>query len=92
MQRVVKNARDEVNQTFAEIIKELKIMQVKVLEFLDKEEKAALVQMGNSIQQNQVKLADLWKQSLWMTGLLENTSDQQFVQVGFLPHVQVKAG
>uniref|UniRef100_A0A7M4E523 Uncharacterized protein n=1 Tax=Crocodylus porosus TaxID=8502 RepID=A0A7M4E523_CROPO len=50
--------------------------------------RAALVQMGNSIQQNQVKLADLWKQSLWMTGLLENTSDQQFVQVGFLPHVQ----
>ncbi|KYO31133.1 monocarboxylate transporter 6 isoform D [Alligator mississippiensis] len=80
LMRVVKNARDEVNQTFAEIIKELKIMQVKVLEFLDKEEKAALVQMGNSIQQNQVKLADLWKQSLWMTGLLENTSDQQFVQ------------
>uniref|UniRef100_A0A8C3J147 E3 ubiquitin/ISG15 ligase TRIM25-like n=1 Tax=Chrysemys picta bellii TaxID=8478 RepID=A0A8C3J147_CHRPI len=84
-QKVVKNSRDEVNQSFAEIIKEIKRMQVKVLEFLDKEERAALVQLGNSIQQKQGKLADLNKQNLWLTDLLDNASDQQFLQVEFTP-------
>uniref|UniRef100_A0A452ITS7 B30.2/SPRY domain-containing protein n=1 Tax=Gopherus agassizii TaxID=38772 RepID=A0A452ITS7_9SAUR len=84
-QKVVKNSRDEVNQSFAEIIKEIKRMQVKVLEFLDKEERAALVQLGNSIQQKQGKLADLNRQNLWLTDLLDNASDQQFLQVEFTP-------
>uniref|UniRef100_A0A8C0GZR4 Uncharacterized protein n=1 Tax=Chelonoidis abingdonii TaxID=106734 RepID=A0A8C0GZR4_CHEAB len=84
-QKVVKNSRDEVNQSFAEIIKEIKRMQVKVLEFLDKEERAALVQLGNSIQQKQGKLADFNKQNLWLTDLLDNASDQQFLQVEFTP-------
>uniref|UniRef100_A0A8C3RXY2 E3 ubiquitin/ISG15 ligase TRIM25-like n=1 Tax=Chelydra serpentina TaxID=8475 RepID=A0A8C3RXY2_CHESE len=83
--KVVKNSRDEVNQSFAEIIKEIKRMQVKVLEFLDKEERAALVHLGNSIQQKQGKLADLNKQNLWLTDLLDNASDQQFLQVEFSP-------
>ncbi|KAM9119126.1 E3 ubiquitin/ISG15 ligase TRIM25-like [Pangshura tecta] len=78
--KVVKNSRDEVNQSFAEIIKEIKRMQVKVLEFFDKEERAALVQLGNSIQQKQGKLADLNKQNLWLTDLLDNASDQQLLQ------------
>uniref|UniRef100_A0A674JG65 E3 ubiquitin/ISG15 ligase TRIM25-like n=1 Tax=Terrapene triunguis TaxID=2587831 RepID=A0A674JG65_9SAUR len=68
-----------------DIIKEIKRMQVKVLEFLDKEERAALVQLGNSIQQKQGKLADLNKQNLWLTDLLDNASDQQFLQVEFTP-------
>uniref|UniRef100_A0A8C8SF99 Uncharacterized protein n=1 Tax=Pelusios castaneus TaxID=367368 RepID=A0A8C8SF99_9SAUR len=53
--------------------------------FLDKEERAALVQLGNSIQQKQGKLADLNKQNLWLTNLLDNASDQQFLQVEFTP-------
>uniref|UniRef100_A0A8C4YLA1 E3 ubiquitin/ISG15 ligase TRIM25-like n=1 Tax=Gopherus evgoodei TaxID=1825980 RepID=A0A8C4YLA1_9SAUR len=55
------------------------------MDFLDKEERAALVQLGNSIQQKQGKLADLNRQNLWLTDLLDNASDQQFLQVEFTP-------
>ncbi|KAJ6634551.1 hypothetical protein lerEdw1_013971, partial [Lerista edwardsae] len=83
LMKVVKNARDEVNRAFSEVMKELKRLQTKVMDFIDQEERSALVGMGNSIQHRQEQLADLRQQNLWLATLVDDPSDQQFLQVEF---------
>uniref|UniRef100_A0A8D0GUW1 Uncharacterized protein n=1 Tax=Sphenodon punctatus TaxID=8508 RepID=A0A8D0GUW1_SPHPU len=80
LSKVVKNARDEVNRSFAEVVKEIKHLQAKVMEFVDQEERLALVELGNSIQQRQGWLTNLKKQNLWLANLLREPSEQQFLQ------------
>ncbi|XP_007428096.1 E3 ubiquitin-protein ligase Midline-1-like [Python bivittatus] len=88
--KVVKNARDEVNWAFAEVLKELRQLQTKVMDFIDQEERSALLGMGNSIQHRQEQLADLQKQNLWLTNLLGDPSDHQFL-LDF-PKIKVMSG
>uniref|UniRef100_A0A8D0EEZ9 Uncharacterized protein n=1 Tax=Salvator merianae TaxID=96440 RepID=A0A8D0EEZ9_SALMN len=78
---IVKTARDEVNRAFAEVMKEIKRLQTKVMDFIDQEERSALVGMGNSIQHRQNQLTDLQKQNLWLATLMDDPSDHQFLQV-----------
>lgn len=80
LMKVVKTAREEVNRAFSEVMKELKRLQTKVMDFIDQEEKSALVGMGNSIQHRQDQLADLRQQNLWLATLVDDPSDQQFLQ------------
>ncbi|XP_015670544.1 E3 ubiquitin/ISG15 ligase TRIM25-like [Protobothrops mucrosquamatus] len=80
LMKVVKNARDEVSWAFTELIKEFKRLQTKVMDFIDQEEKSALLDMGNSIQRRHKQLADLKKQKLWLTNLMDDPSDFQFLQ------------
>lgn len=87
LQKVVKNTRDEVTWAFTEVLKEFKRLQAKVMDFIDQEEKAALLDMGNSIQRRHEQLADLKKQKLWLTNLLDDPSDFQFLQVKFTFHI-----
>uniref|UniRef100_A0A8D0EEA8 Uncharacterized protein n=1 Tax=Salvator merianae TaxID=96440 RepID=A0A8D0EEA8_SALMN len=72
---------DEVNRAFAEVMKEIKRLQTKVMDFIDQEERSALVGMGNSIQHRQNQLTDLQKQNLWLATLMDDPSDHQFLQV-----------
>uniref|UniRef100_A0A670JE76 E3 ubiquitin/ISG15 ligase TRIM25-like n=1 Tax=Podarcis muralis TaxID=64176 RepID=A0A670JE76_PODMU len=88
--KVVKTARDEVNRAFAEAMKELKRLQNKVMDFIDEEERSALVGMGNSIQHSQEQLIDLQKQNYWLRGLMEDPSDHQFLQD--FPKIRVMSG
>ncbi|KAM3846369.1 E3 ubiquitin-protein ligase TRIM47-like isoform 4-T4 [Vipera latastei] len=80
LMKVVQNARDEVSWAFTEIIKEFKRLQTKVIDFIDQEEKSALLDMGNCIQRRHEQLADLKKQKLWLTNLMDDPSDFQFLQ------------
>lgn len=72
--------RDEVNNCFSEILHEIKQLQIKVLEFVEKEEAAALGKLGNSIQQSHNRFLSLEGDSLWLQSLLTNRSDEQFLQ------------
>ncbi|KAK9406903.1 hypothetical protein NXF25_005677 [Crotalus adamanteus] len=72
LMKVVKNARDEVSWAFTEVIKEFKRLQTKVMDFIDQEEKSALLDMGNSIKRRHEQLADLKKQKLWLTNLMDD--------------------
>ncbi|XP_054832286.1 E3 ubiquitin/ISG15 ligase TRIM25-like [Eublepharis macularius] len=78
--KVVKTARDEVSRTFAEVFKELKWLQTKLMDFIDREERSALVEMGNSIQDRQEGLDSLKKQNFWLATLVDDPSDFQFLQ------------
>ncbi|TKC53409.1 hypothetical protein EI555_014863, partial [Monodon monoceros] len=57
--KLIQTARDEVNACFSEIIQEVKQMQMKVLDFMEKEEAAALGKLGGSIQQSHNRLLKL---------------------------------
>nr|XP_020661937.1 E3 ubiquitin-protein ligase Midline-1-like isoform X1 [Pogona vitticeps] len=78
--KVAKTARDEVNRAFGDVLKEIKRLQTKVMDFIDQEERSALVRMGNSIQHRQEKLVALRKQNLWLATLIDDPSDHQFLQ------------
>nr|XP_056704401.1 E3 ubiquitin/ISG15 ligase TRIM25-like [Euleptes europaea] len=80
LMKVVKTARDEVTRTFAEVLKELKWLQAKLMDFIDQEERSALVEMGNSIQRRQEELTSLKKQNVWLAMLVDDPSDNQFLQ------------
>ncbi|XP_044309914.1 E3 ubiquitin/ISG15 ligase TRIM25-like isoform X2 [Varanus komodoensis] len=88
--KVVKSARDEVNRAFAEVMKELKRLQTKVMDFIDQEERSALVEMGHSIQHRQEQMADLRKQNLWLATLVGDPSDHQFLQD--FPKIKIMSG
>lgn len=72
--------RDEVNTCFSEILHEIKQLQMKVLDFVEKEEATALGKLGNSIQQSHNRLLKLEGDSVWLHSLLTNRSDEQFLQ------------
>ncbi|XP_067164731.1 tripartite motif-containing protein 16-like [Apteryx mantelli] len=75
--KVIERAREEVNRGFAEILQELRQLHGNLLGFLDQEEHAALLQLGDSIQERQEKLEHLREQDAWLTRLLEDNSDEQ---------------
>ncbi|KAF6298964.1 hypothetical protein mRhiFer1_008986 [Rhinolophus ferrumequinum] len=77
LSKLIQTTRDEVNYCFSEIIQEVKPLQVKVLDFVDKEEAAALGKLGRSIQPSHNRLLKLEGDSIW---LRTNQSDQQFRQ------------
>ncbi|XP_068833623.1 E3 ubiquitin-protein ligase TRIM65-like [Capricornis sumatraensis] len=80
LSKLIQATRDEVNACFSEIIQEIKQMQVKVLDFVEKEEATALGKLGGSIQQSHHRLLKLEGDSIWLRSLLANRSDQQFLQ------------
>lgn len=80
-QKLIQTTREEVNTCFSEIIQEVKQLQMKVLDFVEKEEAAALGKLGSSIQQSHNRLLKLEGDSIWLRTLLANRSDQQFLQV-----------
>lgn len=84
-QKLIQTTREEVNACFSEIIQEIKQMQMKVLDFVEKEEAAALGKLGGSIQQSHNRLLKLEGDSIWLRSLLANRSDQQFLQARPLP-------
>ncbi|KAG8129073.1 hypothetical protein E2320_015816 [Naja naja] len=90
LMKVVKNARDEVSWAFTEILKEFKRLQTKVMDFIDQEEKSALLDMGNSIKRRHEQIADLKKQKLWLTNLMDDPSDFQFLQCSENKSVKLK--
>lgn len=79
-QKLIQTTRNEVNSCFSEIMQEVKHLQMKVLDFVDKEEAAALGKLGSSIQQSHNRLLKLEGDSIWLRTLLTNRSDQQFLQ------------
>lgn len=79
-QKLIQTMRDEVNACFSEILHEIKQLQIKLLEFVEKEEAAALGKLGNSIQQSHNRLLKLEGDSVWLHSLLTNRSDEQFLQ------------
>lgn len=85
-QKLIQTTRDEVNACFSEIIQEVKQLQMKVLDFVEKEEAAALGKLGSSIQQSHNRLLKLEGDSIWLRALLANRSDQQFLQASPRPH------
>ncbi|XP_042306862.1 E3 ubiquitin/ISG15 ligase TRIM25-like isoform X2 [Sceloporus undulatus] len=89
-EKVVKTARDEVNRAFAEVFKEVKRLQTKVTDFIDQEERSALVGMGNSIQYRQEQLDNLRKQNLWLATLIDEPSDHQFLMD--IPKIKMMSG
>lgn len=84
-QKLIQATRNEVNSCFSEIMQEVKHLQMKVLDFVDKEEAAALGKLGSSIQQSHNRLLKLEGDSIWLRTLLANRSDQQFLQAR--PHL-----
>uniref|UniRef100_G3UK44 Tripartite motif containing 14 n=1 Tax=Loxodonta africana TaxID=9785 RepID=G3UK44_LOXAF len=80
LSKLTQTMRNEVNTCFLEIIQEIKQLQVKVLEFVEREEAAALGKLGSSIQQSHSRLLELEGDSIWLRALLTNQSDQQFLQ------------
>ncbi|XP_007525287.1 E3 ubiquitin-protein ligase TRIM47-like [Erinaceus europaeus] len=80
LSKLMQTTRNEVNTCFSEIIQEVKQLQVKVLDFLEKEEAAALGKLGSSIQQSHSQLLKLEGDSVWLRALLTNPSDKQFMQ------------
>lgn len=77
---MIQTMRDEVHSCFSGIIQEVKQLQTKVLDFVEKEEAAALEKLGSSIQQSHNWLLKLEADSIWLRTLLTNPSDQQFLQ------------
>lgn len=53
---------------------------MKVLDFVDKEEAAALGKLGSTIQQSHNRLLKLEGDNIWLHTLLTNQSDQQLLQ------------
>ncbi|EQB77276.1 hypothetical protein CB1_000265065 [Camelus ferus] len=80
LSKLIQTTRDEVNSCFSEIIQEVKQLQMKVLDFVEKEEAAALGKLGSSIQQSHNRLLKLEGDSIWLRTLLANRNDQQFLQ------------
>ncbi|XP_036051223.1 E3 ubiquitin/ISG15 ligase TRIM25-like [Onychomys torridus] len=80
LSKLIQTVRDEVNNCFSEILHEIKQLQIKVLDFVEKEEAAALRKLGNSIQQSHSRLLKLEGDSVWLQSLLTNRSDEQFLQ------------
>ncbi|XP_029784236.1 E3 ubiquitin/ISG15 ligase TRIM25-like isoform X2 [Suricata suricatta] len=80
LSKLIQTTRDEVNACFSEIIQEVKQLQMKILDFVEKEETAALGKLGSSIQQSHNRLLKLEGDSIWLRTLLANRSDQQFLQ------------
>uniref|UniRef100_A0A4X1V478 Uncharacterized protein n=1 Tax=Sus scrofa TaxID=9823 RepID=A0A4X1V478_PIG len=80
LSKLTQTTRDEVNTCFSEIIQEIKQLQMKVLDFVEKEEAAALGKLGSSIQQSHNRLLKLEGDSIWLRTLLSSRSDQQFLQ------------
>ncbi|XP_045382994.1 E3 ubiquitin/ISG15 ligase TRIM25-like [Lemur catta] len=80
LSKLIQTARDEVNTCFSEISKDIKQLQIKVLDFVEKEEAAALEKLGSSIQQSHNRLLKLEGDSVWLHTLLSHRSDQQFLQ------------
>lgn len=72
--------QDEVNNCFPEILHENKQLQIKVLEFVEKEGAAALGKLDSSIQQLHNWLLTLEGDSVWLQSLLTNRSDKRFLQ------------
>lgn len=79
-QKLIQTMRDEVNTCFLEILHEIKQLQMKVLDFVEKEEATALGKLGNSIQQSHNRLLKLEGDSVWLHSLLANRNDEQFLQ------------
>lgn len=79
-QKLIQTMRDEVNTCFSEILHEIKQLQMKVLNFMEKEEADALGKLGNSIQQSHNRLLKLEGDSVWLHSLLDNRNDEQFLQ------------
>ena len=80
LQKLIQTMRDEVNNCFSEILQEIKQLQIQVLEFVEKEEAAALGKLGSSIQQSHNRLLTLEGDRVWLQSLLTNRSDEQFLQ------------
>uniref|UniRef100_I3N0F6 Tripartite motif-containing protein 47-like n=3 Tax=Ictidomys tridecemlineatus TaxID=43179 RepID=I3N0F6_ICTTR len=80
LSKLIQTMRDEVNTCFSEIIHEVKQLQIKVLDFVEKEEATALGKLGSSIQQSHNRLLKLEGDSVWLHTLLTNRSDEQFLQ------------
>ncbi|XP_040312296.1 E3 ubiquitin/ISG15 ligase TRIM25-like isoform X6 [Herpailurus yagouaroundi] len=80
LSKLIQTTHDEVNACFSEIIQEVRQLQMKVLDFVEKEEAAALGKLGSSIQQSHNRLLKLEGDSIWLRALLANRSDQQFLQ------------
>ncbi|XP_052613995.1 E3 ubiquitin/ISG15 ligase TRIM25-like [Peromyscus californicus insignis] len=80
LSKLIQTVRDEVNNCFSEILHEIKQLQIKVLDFVEKEEATALRKLGNSIQQSHSRLLKLEGDSVWLQSLLTNRSDEQFLQ------------
>ncbi|XP_075798437.1 E3 ubiquitin-protein ligase TRIM65-like [Microtus pennsylvanicus] len=80
LSKLIQIMRDEVNKCFSEILQEIKQLQIQVLEFVEKEEAAALGKLGSSIQQSHNRLLTLEGDSVWLQSLLTNRSDEQFLQ------------
>lgn len=81
LQKLIQTTREEVNTCFSEIIQDVKKLQMKILDFVEKEEAGALGKLGSSIQQSHNRLLKLEGDSIWLRTLLANRSDQQFLQV-----------
>ncbi|XP_008071542.1 E3 ubiquitin/ISG15 ligase TRIM25-like [Carlito syrichta] len=80
LSNLIQTTRDEVNTCFSEIIQEVQQLQMKVLDFVEKEEAAALGKLGSSIQQSHNRLLKLEGDSVWLQNLLANRNDQEFLQ------------
>ncbi|KAM6175996.1 E3 ubiquitin-protein ligase TRIM65-like [Erethizon dorsatum] len=80
LSKLIQTTRDEVNTCFSEIIHEIKQLQIKVLDFVEKEKMAALGKLDSSIQQSHKRLLKLEGDSVWLHKLLTNQSDEQFLQ------------
>uniref|UniRef100_A0A8C3X8B1 Uncharacterized protein n=1 Tax=Catagonus wagneri TaxID=51154 RepID=A0A8C3X8B1_9CETA len=80
LSKLIQTTRDEVNTCFSEIIQEIRQLQMKVLDFVEKEEAAALGKLGSSMQQSHSRLLKLEGDSIWLRTLLSSQNDQQFLQ------------
>nr|XP_035157627.1 tripartite motif-containing protein 16 isoform X3 [Callithrix jacchus] len=80
LSKLIQTMRDEVNTCFSEIIQEVKQLQVRILDFMEKEEAAALEKLSSSIQQSHNRLLKLKGDSVWLHTLLINQSNQQLLQ------------
>lgn len=69
-----------MNTCFSDIVHEIKQLQMKVLDFVEKEKMDALGKLGSSIQQSHNRLLKLEGNSVWLHTLLTNRSDEQFLQ------------
>nr|XP_003464895.1 E3 ubiquitin/ISG15 ligase TRIM25-like [Cavia porcellus] len=80
LSKLTQTTRDEVNTCFSDIVHEIKQLQMKVLDFVEKEKMDALGKLGSSIQQSHNRLLKLEGNSVWLHTLLTNRSDEQFLQ------------
>ncbi|EGV92363.1 Tripartite motif-containing protein 16 [Cricetulus griseus] len=63
LSKLTQTMRDEVTNCFSEILHEIKQLQIKVLDFVEQEEVAALGKLGSSIQQSRSRLLKLEEDS-----------------------------